>query len=140
MRIGTMFSDILQSFFKRPATQKYPFIRKDAPTHYRGKLIWNPEKCTGCGLCAKDCPSFALEMIVLDRAKKQYVVRYHVDRCTFCAQCVQNCRFKCMELSSGQWELAALDRNPFTVYYGDENNIHTVQNGPSQVEPTPATP
>lgn len=123
MRVGTMLRDIIESLFKRPATEKYPFVRRAAPESLRGKLEWDPEKCTGCGLCAKDCPSNAVEVIVIDRAKKQFVVRYHMDRCTFCAQCVQNCRFKCMGMSSEQWELAALGKEPFTVVYGNDENL-----------------
>lgn len=129
MRVGTMLSDIVKSFFARPVTQIYPVVRYEAPDRFRGKLIWNFEKCTGCGLCAKDCPSKAIEVIIVDRAKKQFVVRYHIDRCTFCAQCVQNCRFKCMQMSNNQWELASLTKEPFTIYYGNEANVDTVLDG-----------
>jgi formate hydrogenlyase subunit 6/NADH:ubiquinone oxidoreductase subunit I len=121
-----MLRDVLESLFRRPATQKYPFVRHAVPERLRGQLVWSPEKCTGCSLCAKDCPSNAIEVITIDRAKKQFVIRYHIDRCTFCAQCVQNCRFKCMGMSNEQWELAALHKEPFTVYYGDEANIQTL--------------
>lgn len=120
MRIGTMLKDVVLSFFQGPITEKYPFERRPAPPRLRGRLNWNPEKCSGCGLCAKDCPSQALEVIVIDRAKKEIIVRYHADRCTYCAQCVQSCRFNCMELSNEQWELAALNKEAFTIYYGDE--------------------
>lgn len=139
MRIGTMLGDIVQSFFRRPITQIYPLVRYEPPSRFRGKLIWNPGKCTGCGLCAKDCPSFAIEMIVLDKATKQFAVRYHIDRCTFCGQCVQNCRFKCIDLTSDEWELAALDRKPFTVYYGNETNINAAMDhpDPAQAASTP---
>jgi formate hydrogenlyase subunit 6/NADH:ubiquinone oxidoreductase subunit I len=120
-----MLRDVLESLFKRPATERYPYERREAPPRYRGQLQWNPEKCTGCSLCCKDCPSNAIELLTIDKAKKQFVIRYHIDRCTFCAQCVQNCRFKCMDMSNQDWELAALSKEPFTVYYGDEANIQT---------------
>lgn len=139
MRIGTMLRDVIASFFKKPFTQRYPFERLEAPDRLRGKLTWNPEKCTGCGLCAKDCPSNALEVVVIDRAAKKFVVKYHMDRCTFCAQCVQNCRFKCMAMSNDQWELAALSKEPFTVYYGDEANIQSFLEKFPQKEAEPAS-
>jgi formate hydrogenlyase subunit 6/NADH:ubiquinone oxidoreductase subunit I len=123
MRLGTMFKDILQSLFKAPVTQKYPFERLEAPERLRGMLEWDPAKCSGCGLCAKDCPSDAIELVMIDRAKKQFVVRYHVDRCTFCAQCVHNCRFKCMGMSNSEWELASLEKAPFTVTFGSDENL-----------------
>lgn len=138
MRVGTMTRDVLASLFRRPATQRYPFERREAPDHLRGELLWNPEKCTGCGLCAKDCPSDAIQVHILDRAKKQFVMEYHIDRCTFCAQCVQNCRFKCLRMSSEHWELASLDKDPFTVYYGDDANIETLLGNLAQPPAEPA--
>lgn len=123
MRIGSMLGDILRSFFKKPVTQPYPFEKTAAPENFRGRLVWEREKCTGCQLCVKDCPSDAIELITIDRASKRFVLRYHVDRCTFCAQCVINCRFKCLDMSNDQWELAALRKEPFTVYYGQDEDI-----------------
>ena len=124
--IGAMIGDILSSLFKKPSTQLYPFERKPAPERLRGKLIWDPSKCTGCQLCIKDCPSDALELIVLDKVAKRFVLKYHVDRCTFCAQCVQTCRFKCLNMSNEQWELASTQKEPFTVYYGDDADVENI--------------
>ncbi|HEX6383527.1 MAG TPA: 4Fe-4S binding protein [Anaerolineae bacterium] len=123
MKIYTMLGDVLRSLFRRPATEKYPFERKGAPARLRGRLYWDPEKCTGCCLCSMECPAEALELITLDKKEKRFVVRYHIDRCTFCAQCVQNCRFGCLEMSNEEWELAALSKEPFMVYYGHESDI-----------------
>ncbi len=125
-RVAAMFTDIFQSLFKRPVTEKYPFERHPAPDRLRGKLTWNPEKCTGCCLCNKDCPSNAIELIVIDKKAKRFVMEYHADRCTYCAQCVQNCRFECLGMSHEQWELAALTKQPFEVYYGKEEDIQTI--------------
>ena len=125
-RIGAMLNDIVESLFKRPITEKYPFERHPAPERLRGKLMWDPEKCTGCGLCNKDCPSNAIELIVIDKKAKRFVMEYHADRCTYCAQCVQNCRFECLSMSNEQWELAALTKQPFEVYYGKEEDIQAI--------------
>ena len=81
-------------------------------------------KCTGCKLCVRDCPSNAIELEVVDKATKRFVLRYHTDRCTFCAQCVVNCNFDCLGLSHEQWELAALSKQPFIVSYGRDEDIH----------------
>jgi len=124
-----MFGDVVRSLFQRPATELYPYVRKPAPDRLRGKLVWDPSKCTGCQLCVKDCPSEAIELIVLDKVKKQFVLRYHNDRCTYCAQCVVNCRFKCLNMSSEQWELASVNKEPFTVYYGKEEDVKFLLEG-----------
>lgn len=123
MTIGSMFGDIFKSFFKKPVTEKYPFVKIDAPENLRGKLIWNPEKCTGCQLCIKDCPSNGIELLVVDKVNKKFVMKYNVDRCTFCAQCVESCRSGCIEMSDEMWELASIKKEPFEVYYGKDEDI-----------------
>ena len=74
-------------------------------------------------LCVKDCPSDAIELITIDKVAKKFVMRYHADRCTYCAQCVLSCRFKCLEMSSEDWELASANKQPFEVYYGREEDV-----------------
>ncbi len=123
-KLGTMFGDVLRSLFRSPATELYPHVRKPSPDRLRGKLVWEPEKCAGCMLCVKDCPSDAIELIVLDKVNKKFVLRYHADRCTFCAQCVVSCRFDCLHMSSEMWELASTQKEPFTVYYGKDEDVN----------------
>ncbi len=123
MKYATMLGDVLRSLFRQPVTRLYPGERRAAPEHLRGKLHWNPEGCTGCALCVKDCPADAIELITLDKVSKRFVVRYDLDRCTYCGQCVQSCRFNCLTMSPDEWELAALSRKPFTVYYGKEADV-----------------
>jgi formate hydrogenlyase subunit 6/NADH:ubiquinone oxidoreductase subunit I len=123
MKIGAMLSDVLGSLFKKPATENYPFERKPAPERLRGQLFWDPSKCTGCQLCIKDCPANAIELVVLDKVNKRFVMRYHMDRCTYCAQCVQGCRFNCLSMSNEEWELASLNKEPFVVYYGRDEDV-----------------
>lgn len=123
MKLGIMLGDLVRSLFSRPVTEKYPFEKRKPPERLRGELVWNPQNCSGCMLCVKDCPANALELITLDRKNKRFVMRYNVDRCTYCAQCVQSCRFKCLAMSNEQYELAALTKQPFTVYYGNEADV-----------------
>lgn len=126
MTIGSMFGDIVTSLFKKPATEHYPYQRYPVPERLRGKLIWNPARCSGCQLCVKDCPANALELMVVDKVAKRFVLQYHTDRCSYCAQCVESCRFSCLVLSPDQWELASITKEPFTVYYGREEDIQVI--------------
>ena len=137
MAFGSMIGDILKSLFRKPVTEKYPFAPSPAPTSFRGKLIWDPEKCTGCQLCVKDCPANAIEIIMIDKVNKKFVMRYNVDRCTFCAQCVINCRFNCIQMSEDQWELASTTREPFEVYYGKEEDVKTLLERAARPETSP---
>ena len=50
------------------------------------------DRCTGCTLCALDCPYGALEMVERDDGRPhKYVAREIVDRCVSCAICVGSC-------------------------------------------------
>ncbi|HSM23767.1 MAG TPA: 4Fe-4S binding protein [Anaerolineaceae bacterium] len=123
MAIGVLLGDLVKSLFKKPATQDYPFTKLKAPERLRGKLVYDPEKCIGCMLCIKDCPSDAIELITVDKANKRFALRYHADRCVFCSQCVENCRFKCLSMSNTLWEMASTSKEAFEVYYGREEDI-----------------
>lgn len=118
MKLGLVFSDLLRGLRRRPVTIPYPQQRQPAPPQLRGLLTWNPSRCTGCGLCTKDCPAGALELLTLDKAAKRFVLRYAADRCVYCGQCVLSCRFDCLALSPTHWELAERTRAPFVHYYG----------------------
>ena len=122
MRMGTMLKDIVESFFKESATQLYPAVKIPPPERYRGELSFRPTQCTGCGLCVKDCPSQAIELTILDRAAKRFVLKYRRDRCVYCGQCVVSCKFKCISMSNTDWEHAVLEKQ-FTVYYGNDEDI-----------------
>lgn len=126
MKLGTMISDIFRSLFQRTATRQYPFEHKQTPERLRGKLHWDAQKCTGCNLCSKDCPANAIEVIMIDKATKRFIVRYHMDRCTFCAQCVLSCPQDALKLSSEEWELADTRKEPFTIYYGESDDVEHV--------------
>jgi NAD(P)H-quinone oxidoreductase subunit I len=124
MKIGSMLGEIVRAVFRKPATVKYPFgKRQPVPDRLRGVIRYDPANCTGCTLCMKDCPANAIEIIAVDKPNKRFIMRFHADRCTYCAQCVVNCRFKCIAMSNKDWERAALTREPFTVLYGRDEDI-----------------
>jgi len=123
MTIGSMFKDIFTSFFSAPVTEKYPSERPETADRFRGKLFYNPSKCTGCNLCVKDCPANSLEIVIIDRAAKRFVARYNMASCIYCGQCIQSCKFKCLSMSNVDWELAALTKEPFAVDYGKDEDI-----------------
>jgi NAD(P)H-quinone oxidoreductase subunit I len=126
MKLAALFQDAVRALFQRPVTQRYPIERRPSPQRLRGALHWQPEKCSGCCLCSKDCPSNAIELITLDKAAKRFVLRYDLGRCTYCAQCVQSCRFGCIGMAADQWELASGSKVPFTIYYGNEADVHAL--------------
>lgn len=121
--LGTMLPDISRALFQRPATQSYPAVRPPVVERLRGLLQWDPAGCTGCGLCAIDCPSAALQLTMLDRKEKRFYLTYHIDRCLFCGQCVLSCRQGCLRMANDRWELAGLEKDHFTTYFGDREDV-----------------
>ena len=139
MRFGVMLSDVSRALVHHSATQKYPFVRQAVPVRLRSFLKWNREACTGCNLCAMDCPSNAIHVTVIDRKAKRFVFTYHVDQCTFCGQCVQSCRQSALVMVNDHWELAALTKESFTQYFGDPEDVKTVLAGePASAPAKPA--
>ncbi len=140
MRIGAMIGDISRSLFKRPATERYPFERRPTPERLRGQLMFEPSRCTGCRICVRDCPAGAIDVLVVDKAAKRFVMRFHTDRCTYCAQCVVSCNFDCLGMSDEKWELAALDKRAFMIALGRDEDIQVLTERESApVTETPAT-
>ncbi len=129
MKLGAMLGDVIRSLFKKPITEYYPYQRKAAPERLRGKLLWNRDTCTGCGLCVKDCPAGALEVIVIDKKAKKIVMNYDADQCIYCGQCTFSCRQGTLTMPSTDWELAALSREGFQNHYGDEADVQAVLAG-----------
>jgi len=134
MKIGMMFSDVANSLLKKPATESYPARRYPTPERLRTMLVWDPDVCTGCGLCSMDCPARAIQMHVIDKKAKRFVMEYHVDRCTFCAQCVHSCRQGGLSLSNDTWELAGFTRDSFLIYYGDPEDVQIVLYGSTEID------
>ncbi|HET7011572.1 MAG TPA: 4Fe-4S binding protein [Anaerolineales bacterium] len=129
MRLGAMFGDVFPSLFRAPVTEKYPFARREPPVRLRGMLQWDREICTGCGMCATDCPSQSLELVTYDKKAKRFVLQFHVDRCTFCGQCAVSCRQGSLKLTNERWELAALQRGPLMYLFGLDEDVDRVKRG-----------
>ncbi|MCX8122620.1 MAG: 4Fe-4S binding protein [Spirochaetes bacterium] len=59
---------------------------------FRGRLKYDFESCTGCGLCNKVCPANAIELYPAQvNAKKTKRIVIYLSRCTYCQECVNIC-------------------------------------------------
>jgi formate hydrogenlyase subunit 6/NADH:ubiquinone oxidoreductase subunit I len=129
MKVGTMLSDVLRSLLRPPATERYPYERRDVPERLRGHIHWLRERCTGCTMCARDCPADALELIIVDKATKRFVLSYDASRCVYCAQCAESCRFEAILLPNARWELAGENPEDYAVLYGTDDDVAAVVEG-----------
>lgn len=84
---------IIEAFTKKPETISYPFSPLKLPDGFRGAIIMDdPEKCTGCGLCVRNCPANALELE--KETREEFRLIHYPTRCAYCGQCEESCRNK----------------------------------------------
>lgn len=76
--IGTTVKPIVHSFYKN--------------TDHR-KKFYTTEACTGCGLCAKECPCQA---IALEDGKPVWK-----ENCSFCLKCIHSCPARALQHGKG---------------------------------------
>lgn len=118
MNPGKMLWEVLGSLFKRPATSKYPAEKLDMGERYRGRLKFYPEKCIGCKLCMKDCPSNAIT--INKTGERQFEAEIDMGKCIYCGQCVDVCMKKALEYTKDV-ELAQLDNKKLKIVFRSEN-------------------
>ncbi len=110
-RLPALIKDMGSCLFKKPVTQEYPFIKVQAPEGYRGRQIFHPEKCISCGLCERDCPANAIELIEVSGRRLPH---FYLDRCIFCYQCAEACPREAIEFSTN-FELSTTEKAEMVV-------------------------
>ncbi len=114
IRPGVMLDLVLKHLFRKPATLNYPFEKFEMPDKFRAKLFFESEKCIGCMMCMKDCPSRA---IVITKVRDK-VFKADIDngRCIYCSQCVLVCPKNALAATK-EYELASVDRQSLKTVF-----------------------
>ena len=86
----TLLTAVIEAMTNPPETVDYPFGELNLPEVFRGAILFDTEKCSGCGLCVKDCPAEALELI--KKSREEYKLLHYPARCAYCGQCEDSCR------------------------------------------------
>jgi formate hydrogenlyase subunit 6/NADH:ubiquinone oxidoreductase subunit I len=113
-RPGAIVWSVLGSLFRKPATIGYPFEKFSMQPNFRGKPNLHSERCTGCRLCIRDCPSHAI--MITKVGEKKFEASIDLGRCLYCAQCMDTCPRKVIEMTP-DFELAQFDRGMLKVVF-----------------------
>lgn len=106
----------IKAFFSKPSTEMYPFIKKDTPEGYRGKINYCPENCSACGMCIRVCASGAIEMIRGEKTEEgePITMNFNLNSCTFCQLCSDFCPKKAIELTK-EYSMVATNKEDLIV-------------------------
>ena len=111
LKVSPMIKRVFLHLFTKPATCKYPFVKAEVPPDFRGRQVFDIGLCVSCGLCSRDCPAKAIEMVEVDGKRRPM---FHLDLCVFCYQCAESCPRNAIK-SSVFFELAAIDKSTLII-------------------------
>jgi formate hydrogenlyase subunit 6/NADH:ubiquinone oxidoreductase subunit I len=83
----------LATLLRPSVTVRYPEERLPPFEGFRGALVFDPETCICCGLCAKACPSscISIEAQPGEGAARLSGCSIDLARCSFCRLCEEAC-------------------------------------------------
>ncbi len=109
-----MFSTLIASVFRKPATHRYPAAPFEMPAHFRGQIRFIAKNCIGCRMCMRDCPADAVEIRKV--GEKRFEARFDLGRCIYCAQCVDSCPKSALE-ATDRYELAGYKQDQLKAFF-----------------------
>lgn len=122
----------LKHIFRPKVTLRYPKQKQPMSPRFFAliRLLRDKngkEKCTGCGICALNCPTRAIAFAKGKREDgSQYALEYsiNIQQCMFCGICVEVCPFGALAVGH-KYELACYTREQM-VYKKEELLASTV--------------
>jgi ech hydrogenase subunit F len=95
MSITAISKLILKTLFRKPATRRYPAVKRDLYARTRGHIRIDIDACIFCGMCSRKCPTKALAVSKDERS-------WTMDRlrCIICGYCTEVCPKKCLYMEN----------------------------------------
>ncbi len=110
----------LKAFFSKPVTVMYPYRKMEVGPRGQGLIRLRMKelgkkpvfKCTGCGICAKNCPQHCITVEKMKEEKQPEVYRVDYGICIFCRICIDTCPFNALEQTQ-EYEWVGANREYF---------------------------
>ena len=119
----------LKAVVNRPQTILYPWEKMALPDAFRARPGLVFDKCIGCGICMRVCPTRCIDLVEVDdlkkvegeEVKKVKRPRVNVGRCMMCGYCAEYCPTDAM-IVTHDYELATYNRedaifDPYKLQY-----------------------
>ncbi|NLI74395.1 MAG: 4Fe-4S binding protein [Euryarchaeota archaeon] len=107
----------IKAVVNRPQTILYPWEKMATPDAFRGRPGLIFDKCIGCGICMRICPTRCIDLVEVDdlkkaegeEPKKVKRPRVNLGRCLMCGYCAEYCPTDAM-IVTPDYELATFSR------------------------------
>lgn len=114
-----LMTEVIFNLFKKPVTENFPKEKPKVPKKVRGKHRYYQEKCIGCLLCEKACPTDAIKMHVIPGQKGKNSIDIDFGRCIFCGLCVERCPTAALEFTN-EFLLATKNKKELLLHYPEK--------------------
>ena len=117
-----VFKQLFKGTIHRPVTILYPYEKEWVPDNYRGRPGLRFDRCLGCGICVRACPTTCIELVEVEDDDGKLVKRpqVNVGRCMMCGYCAEYCPVDAMT-TTPDYELAEFNRKDM-IY--DPRRLH----------------
>lgn len=138
----------IKATINRPQTVQYPWEKIVLPDVFRGRPGLLFDKCIGCGICVRICPTRCIDLVTVDDLKKEEDKpagkvkrpRVNVGRCMMCGYCAEYCPTNAM-IVTPEYELASWTRediiyDPYKLQFPGVpgNEVHIIEVLPSELK------
>lgn len=107
--------EAITSLTKKPSTELYPLVKKEAPEGYRGRIKFHADKCINCGMCIRVCaPDAITRTIEKTEEGDKITFQFYLGQCTFCQMCADFCAKKAIELTK-DYSMVGTNEEDFMV-------------------------